>query len=782
MNWKNEIIGLQLKVLILEDSMPDFELIQEQLIDAGYILDTTHAVNQNDFVSSLNHNHLYDIILSDFNLPEFDAFGALQISKKLCPEIPFICVSGSIGEETAIELLKLGAVDYVLKDRPGRLPFAVKRALDEQKERKALQLAEEELKRNEAKFRTLTENIPDIVARYDNELRLIYINPAINKITRRHIESFIGKTNKELGMPKEKLALWNESMRYVFQTGKQLIFEFDLRTKEDTSYFSTMLVPEFSENGDINTLLSVTRNISERKRIEIELRKSEERFRDIIFSSADWVWEVDKNLKYTYSSQKVHDLLEASEEEIIGKTPFDFMPEKEANRVATIFSEIVAKRKPIKDLENWNLGKKGELICLLTNGVPVFNDAGELNGYRGINKNITERKLSEYELIKAKEKAEESDRLKLAFLANMSHEIRTPMNGILGFTDLLLNPDLNSEEKENYIKIVHKSGQRMLNTVNDIIEISKIEAGLVGLKMGVTDINNRIEELIQFFTPGAENKGLTLIIDKLLPAEKKSLYTDQNKLDSILTNLIRNAIKYTPKGTINIGCQFNGPLIEFYIKDSGIGIPKHRQEAIFNRFEQADISDTRAFEGSGLGLAICKSYVEMLGGKIWVESEAGIGSTFYYTIPVISKMEEKPTPPDEPLLQSKNANFKIDKLNVLIAEDDEISRMFLSLLINDFCNVILEAETGTKAVELCRIHKDLDLIFMDIKMPGLNGYEATRQIREFNRETVIIAQTAYALSGDKEKAIEAGCNDYISKPIDKNKLQPLIQKYFGIGL
>ncbi|MGM0613587.1 MAG: GAF domain-containing sensor histidine kinase, partial [Bacteroidota bacterium] len=203
-------------------------------------------------------------------------------------------------------------------------------------------------------------------------------------------------------------------------------------------------------------------------------------------------------------------------------------------------------------------------------------------------------------LKKAKEKAEESDRLKTAFLANMSHEIRTPMNGILGFTNLLMDPDLTGEEKDQYIEIIHKSGQRMMSTVSDIVEISKIEAGIISIQYATTNANKIVKELVNFFRSEAQKKGLTLTLDKLLPESDSTLHTDQNKFESVLSNLIKNAIKYTDSGSINAGCQVNDGFAEFYVKDTGIGVPQKRQEAIFNRFEQADISDTRAFEGSGL--------------------------------------------------------------------------------------------------------------------------------------------------------------------------------------
>ena len=392
-------------------------------------------------------------------------------------------------------------------------------------------------------------------------------------------------------------------------------------------------------------------------------------------------------------------------------------------------------------------------------------------------------KLEEYkykkDLLIAKEKAEESNRLKSAFLSNMSHEIRTPMNGILGFTDLLLEPDLSSEEKESYIKIVHQSGQRMVNTINDILEISKIETGLVNVVEKDTDVNEKLEALTRFFQLEAQKKGLKLILESLLPAEKKNVITDQNKLESILTNLIKNAIKYTESGTINLGCRQKGTEIEFYVKDTGIGIPAHRQKAVFNRFEQADIADTRVFEGSGLGLAIAKSHIKMLGGEIWLESEEGKGSTFYFSLPAKSNLVEKSNAEKQKSFQREKAKSKVKSLKILIAEDEEVSRTYISIIVNNFYHEILNAKTGIEAVELCRQNTDIDLILMDIKMPDMDGYEATRRIREFNKDVIIIAQTAYGLTGDREKALESGCNDYISKPINKTKLQTLIQKYFG---
>lgn len=253
--------------------------------------------------------------------------------------------------------------------------------------------------------------------------------------------------------------------------------------------------------------------------------------------------------------------------------------------------------------------------------------------YLIVMKDISDEINNQKKLLKAKEQAEESDRLKSSFLANMSHEIRTPMNGILGFTELLKEPDLTGDEQKMYIEIIKRSGDRMLDTVNDLIDISKIETGQMPTVNTSININDEMNVIYSFFKPEAENKGLKLEWLYQVAEDDNIIETDKHKLHSILTNLIKNAIKYSDEGEIEIGCYKEQQFLEFYVKDEGIGIPENRLEAIFQRFEQVDILDARAFEGSGLGLAICKAYAEMLGGSIWVESTIGIGSVFYFKLP-----------------------------------------------------------------------------------------------------------------------------------------------------
>ena len=393
---------------------------------------------------------------------------------------------------------------------------------------------------------------------------------------------------------------------------------------------------------------------------------------------------------------------------------------------------------------------------------------------------ITDRKLAVIELQRAKERAEQSDRLKTAFLANMSHEIRTPMNGILGFSELLKNPELTGDEQQEYISIIEKSGARMLNIINDIVDISRIEAGLIKLDIRESDVNEELSYIYSFFKPEVEAKGLTFSLRDSLPEHESIVFTDREKSYAILTNLVKNAIKYTEHGSIEFGCIRNVDFLEFYVHDTGIGIPENRQEAIFERFIQADIVDKMARQGAGLGLSISKAYVEMLGGKIWVKSTEHIGSSFYFTLPYHAVPERMENRADLFIDKSENDfNNEDHLLKILIAEDDETSEKLLSMALNKVGKIIVKARTGIEAIETFRNYPDIDLIFMDMLMPGLNGFDATRQIRQLSKEVVIIAQTALGLSGDKEKAIEAGCNEYVVKPVKRAELISLIKKYFN---
>jgi signal transduction histidine kinase len=444
-----------------------------------------------------------------------------------------------------------------------------------------------------------------------------------------------------------------------------------------------------------------------------------------------------------------------------------------AELIATTNELVLAKEKEILVEEltkaNRELAFYIQEIEKHENELIILNNILDLQNKEKIEQTV--------ELIKAKENAEKSDRLKSAFLSNMSHEIRTPMNGILGFAELLTEPKLTGVERLEFIRIIQQSGARMLNTINNIVDISRIESGLVEITLKQSDINEQMEFIHKFFRPEIESKGLKLISTVGLQSEETIIITDIEKIYSILTNLVKNAIKFTHEGIIEIGYVKKGNYLEFYVRDTGVGISDKNKEFIFERFRQGNESSSREYEGSGLGLAISKSYVEMLGGKMWVESVEGKGSVFYFNIPDNDMKETDVKAKKDPSKVKEEINIK--KLKILIAEDDEISFSLLNRNLREIAGEILHVMTGSDAIELCRKNPDIDLILMDIRMPDMNGYEATKQIRKFNKDVFIIAQTAYGFSDDSEKAIKTGCNDYISKPINRSLLLEIIIRHFN---
>lgn len=685
----------------------------------------------------------------------------------------------------------------------------------------------------------------------------------------------------------------------------------------------------FDEQGNAISAIGFTQEITSFKETEFKLKESEERFRQITNYAQEWIWEVDKNGLFTYSSPVIESLLGYTPDEIVGKKHFyDLYLLTDRRARKEIVLNLFKEKKEIKNFVNTNVHKSGQEIWLSTSAVPMFNQKGELIGYRGLNEDITERRMAELalesiakqfsmlsgveffenvcghltenlnvdiafvgkfienkrvkviagvdtgELIEqfrydlaatpcndvakgevcfydngvqalfpkdilllemgieayagipligrsgdplgvfvllnrnplqskdlylnllhifsgkitaelermeaeqslkhALKKAEESDRLKTAFLSNMSHEIRTPMNGIVGFTELLQDPDLPEINQREYVNIIQKSSERLLSTVNDIIEISKIESGVVSISNEELNIIELLESFVDFFIPEANKKDIEITFENKTGLPDLRIETDKIKIGSIVSNLIKNSIKYTQSGYIKVGLKHENKNLLFYCKDSGIGIPKHRHEAIFNRFEQADLEDKQAHEGSGLGLAIVKSYVEMLDGKIWVESEETKGTCFCVTLPVGNfRLKE-----NQAEMKTKVPSSGKKDIRILIVEDDEISSLHLSVISKDVAKTVHVVNDGLEALSKLKNDPGFDLIFMDIKMPVMDGLEATKRIREFNSEVIIIAQTAFAFYEDHENALAAGCNDFISKPIKKAELIGLINKYF----
>jgi signal transduction histidine kinase len=373
------------------------------------------------------------------------------------------------------------------------------------------------------------------------------------------------------------------------------------------------------------------------------------------------------------------------------------------------------------------------------------------------------------------EKAKKSDQLKSAFLANMSHEIRTPMNGIIGFSQLLKKPGLTKDKQDKYINTIIESANHLLSIVNDIIEISKIDIGQIEIMTEPVDLKDLLTKTIDHYKAKSEIKGVKLSLEFVLKDDEYIIITDKSKLKQILNNLISNAIKFTSEGNIIVSCRSNEDFIFFNVQDTGIGIPIEYQKEVFERFRQVESSTMRHFGGTGLGLAISKNLVELLGGKLWLESEINNGSTFHFTIKKVVEpfMVETVTSLDKEI-SKKNST---EKLTILIAEDEDNNYFYLCEALSEMDVLVIRAKDGKEAVELVNSHPEISLVLMDIKMPEMDGYSAVKLIRKRNPKLTIVAQTAYALTDEKTKILAEGFDDYISKPIRLNQLFRIIDKH-----
>ncbi len=391
---------------------------------------------------------------------------------------------------------------------------------------------------------------------------------------------------------------------------------------------------EVSENS-YSTFKDVYHSLTYRQKFEEAekvIQLSENRYQTLTDISPVGIFMTKANGKTTFVNKKWCEISGISQQEAMDDGWLKAVHPEDRKKLKSGWYDD-AKRKDSSHAEYRFLRPDGTTKWVLGQAIPEYNEKKEIIGYVGTTTDITELKLYEIELNKMKDKAEESDRLKSAFLANMSHEIRTPMNGILGFAELLKEPVLTGDEQHLYISLIEESGARMLNIIRDIIDISKIESGQVKVFVSEVDINKQVVYLYQFFKPEADRKDLQLSYHNALPDHISPIKTDKEKFNAILTNLVKNALKYTPEGSVSFGYEVQDDFLRFYVKDTGMGIAKDRQKAIFERFVQADIENNYAIEGAGIGLSIAKAYTEMLGGKIWLESKKDLGTIFYFTIP-----------------------------------------------------------------------------------------------------------------------------------------------------
>jgi PAS domain S-box-containing protein len=693
----------QLMFLLLEDSLLDSELIRTALAEGGITCNLIHVATAFEFKAALVQN-TFDIILSDYSLPGFDGIAALEIAKEYSPNTPFIFVTATMGEEVAIDTLKLGATDYVLKQRLGRIVPSVIRALREAEERNARKRAENDLHEREQEFQALVENSTDVIARIDEQLRYVYINPAIKQVTGIPVSVLIAKNAAQLGLPQQIYAEWEEKLRQVFSSGVGCFFEFDFMSPNGIRYYQARVEPEFSITGEVRSLLTIARDVTDYKNVEQALR------------------------------------------------------------------------------------------------------------------------TSETELREQKEELEKLNNLKDEFLAVLSHELRSPLNAILGWSKILRSRKLDKTTFDRGLETIERNAKLQTQLIEDLLDVSRIIRGKLTLHPQPTNLVLAIEAAMDTMRLAAQAKSINLQFQTLnsqheentqvtnypranlpnnLPSNipnniKFKVLGDSSRLQQIIWNLISNAIKFTPTGgqvevllqAVKRGNE-EPDFAQITVKDTGMGIRSDFIPYVFESFRQADGSTTRRFGGLGLGLAIVRHLVELHGGSINVSSPGeGQGSTFTLQIPLMSTFEPKVSRysavnlelVSNPEVGETNSEKPLLGIKILVVDDDDDSRDFLTFALSESGAKIYSAESAALAFSAIESFQP-NLIISDIGMPQEDGYSLMQRIRQLPEymggQIPAIALTAYAGDSDRQKAILAGFQTHLAKPIMPDELVDAVIELIG---
>ena len=556
----------------------------------------------------------------------------------------------------------------------------------------------------------------------------------------------------------------------------------------ETTYWENTANPIKDVNGKIVSCLEVNINITEKKKAEVALRDSEKRNRAWLEHSPICTKIVDLDFNLQYMSRAGIDGLKIDDiTEFYGKPyPFYFYPDSFKN-VMTKNLEKVRATGEITTQEASVVDIEGHELWFHSTLVPVNDDEGRIDYIIIVSIDTTERKQAEERLQEAKQQAEVANIAKSQFLANMSHEIRTPMSVITGFADLLISEE-DPDEQKSYVDLIQKAGESLLRIIDEILDVSKIEAGKLEIKIEDCSLDKLVSGIEVMMQPLARQEGLRFDVFRCgrLPA---TIQTDSGRLRQCLMNLIGNAIKFTRRGHVHLKVSADHmqptPFLRFDVEDTGIGIPQDKHVAVFDTFSQADGSHTRQYGGTGLGLTITKQLAQLLGGDLSFTSQEGKGSVFSLVIPAGVDAESSPLSGEG--VQTKEATTKsviTDNLHfsgkVLVVEDAQGCQILAQRILKRYGLEVVIAEDGNEAVEKT-LQESFDLILMDIQMPVLNGLEATKQLREEGITTPIAALTAYAMPENRDKCMAAGCDDYISKPIDQNELRRVLSKYVPVG-
>jgi two-component system sensor histidine kinase/response regulator len=626
----------------------------------------------------------------------------------------------------------------------------------------------EELFRQQQLLYGIVENSPAVIYAKDSQGRYLFVNKRYCELFQVKAEEVVGRSDAEI-FPPEFAARFQENDRAVLEHGRALEFEEFAPHSDGTHTYISVKFPVRDAQGRYVAVCGISTDITDRKRAELALRDSEALYHSLVECVPLCILRKDREGRFTFANQKFCQLLGRSAEEILGKTDYDFFPAALADKYRRDDQRVLSTGEVFEDIEEHQT-PSGEKLFVQVLKSPVRDASGQIVEVQCMFMDVTDRKRAEEELRRAREAAEAANRAKSDFLANMSHEIRTPLNAIIGLTELLLQTPTNALQRE-YLQMILESGELLLALINDVLDFSKIEAGKLLLERLPFTLREQVGDTMKLLAARASQKGLELALDVAADVPEV-VVGDAGRLRQVLLNLLSNAIKFTHQGevVVEVRCSERTEsecLLQFCVRDTGIGIPRDQQERIFQAFEQVDTSTARRYGGTGLGLAIASRLVALMGGKIWVESEPGRGSAFYFT----ARLGIGPSEKDG----REEQLARLRGWRVLVVDDNATNRTVLQAMLRSWH---LQPETASTAEEALRLLQDarlagvpFHLVITDVAMPGMDGFQLVEAIRQQESSPPIIVMLASAhYVDDLERSQKLGVARYLLKPVKHSEL------------
>jgi two-component system, cell cycle sensor histidine kinase and response regulator CckA len=761
----------------LRRSESQYRLLAENSLDVIWTIDlegrytfiSPSVVNLSGFTPEEALSLSIDDILVPDDLARTRQFMAEEMQKPLDQQSPSLTLELRHYRKDR-SIVDIETTMTWIRDREG-LPAGIQGTSRDITERKQTEKA---LGESEETFRALAENSIDTIMRFDKEHRHLYVNPIVESQTGIQAEDFLGKTHKEMGFPEYLCELWGGAIDKVFKTGKTGRIEFKLPTD---LWVDWLCMPEFDENGEVKAVITSARDITDRKRAERALQESEARFRDISESMADWIWEIDAEGTFTYVSENVFSILGYTTQELLGKTPFDFMPPDEARRVAGKFTEIVANKQIIRDLENWNLSKDGKRICLVTNGIPLLDERGELLGYRGIDRDITERKKAEEEKTKLEGKLRQSQKMEAVgrLAGGVAHDFNNILTGINGYAEMIIEGlDADDSLRPN-MEVILSSGKRAADLTAQLLAFSRKQI-IAPRVIAPNDILIESQKMLRRII--AED------IDFVFAPGNRlwRILADPTQLDQVLMNLAVNARDAMPNGgkltieTQNVSlddeyCKSHagfkpGDYVMLAVTDTGHGMDEETKSKIFEPF----FSTKEVGKGTGLGLAMVYGVMKQNKGFINVYSEIGEGTTFKIYFPALKEKAEKPA-------TDKIADMPAGTETVLLVEDEGIVRNLAKTVLERQGYTVIVAPDGEKAyLEYTQYAGKIDLLLTDVIMPKMNGGELYKKLLDLKPGLKALFMSGYTEDAIAHHGVLDKGTHFLQKPFTIQALAKAVRK------